>query len=59
MSEISSFIESIDLIKDKYEILTVSHPKIEENYGTISILKVKLDNPNDEPLVVFCGYSNN
>ena len=59
MSEISSFIESIDLIKDKYEILTVSHPKIEENYGTISILKIKLDNPNDEPLVVFCGYSNN
>jgi hypothetical protein len=38
MSEISSFIESIDLIKDKYEILTVSHPKIEENIEFIKLI---------------------
>jgi hypothetical protein len=59
MSEISSFIESKEQIKDRYEIVTVSHPKIEDNYGIISIVKVKLDNSKAEPLVVFPGYSNN
>jgi hypothetical protein len=59
MSEITSFIESKEQIKDIYEIVTVSHPKIEENYGIISIVKVKLDNSKAEPLVVFPGYSNN
>jgi hypothetical protein len=58
MSEISSYLETKDTIKGIYEILTVSHPKIESNYGTISIVKVKLNNKENKPLVIVPGYSN-
>jgi hypothetical protein len=58
MSEISAFLENQKQIKDNYEILTVSHPKIEEEYGIISIVKVKLNNSKNKPLVVVPGYSN-
>jgi hypothetical protein len=57
MSEITAFVESQEEIKGKYEILTVSHPKIETEYGIISIVKVKLNNPENKPLVVVPGYS--
>jgi hypothetical protein len=57
MSEISDFLATKQPIKGKYEILTVSHPNIEANYGTISIVKVKLDNNGNKPLVIVPGYS--
>jgi len=57
MSEITAFVETQEEIKGKYEILTVSHPKIEAEYGVISIVKVKLNNPENKPLVVVPGYS--
>jgi predicted esterase len=55
--------ESIDYLKKKanisgiYEVLTVSHPVIEEKYGTISMVKVTLNNKENKPLVVIPGYS--
>ena len=55
--------ESIDYLKGKtqiqgiYEILTVAHPTIEEKYGTISIVKVTLNNKENKPLVIIPGYS--
>lgn len=58
MSEIRDFLATKQPIQGKYEILTVSHPKIEENYGTISIVKVTLDHKDNKPLVVVPGYSN-
>ena len=58
MDEISAFLETQEQIKDNYEILTVSHPKIEEEYGIIFIVKVKLNNSKNKPLVVVPGYSN-
>jgi hypothetical protein len=58
MSEISTFLESKKPIQGRYKILTVAHPKIEENYGTITIVKVTLDNKAEKPLVVVPGYSN-
>jgi hypothetical protein len=58
MSEIDLFLQTQKPIKDNYEILTVSHPKIEKEYGNISIVKIKLDNPEYKPLVVIPGYSN-
>jgi len=57
MSEISSYLETKVIIKDNYEILTVSHPKIEEIYGTITIVKVKLNKKENKPLVIVPGYS--
>lgn len=58
MSEISAYLETKDTIKGIYEVLIVSHPKIEDIYGTISIVKVKLNNHENKPLVVVPGYSN-
>jgi len=58
MSEISAFLESQEQIKDSYEILVVSHPKIEVEYGNITIVKVKFNNTKNKPLVVIPGYSN-
>ena len=55
--------ESIDYLKKKekiqgiYEVLTVSHPVIEEKYGTISMVKVTLNNKENKPLVIIPGYS--
>lgn len=57
MSEIDAFLKNKEQIKDNYEILTVSHPEIENEYGVISIVKVKLDFPENKPLVVIPGYS--
>jgi hypothetical protein len=58
MSEISDFLATKQPIQGRYEILTVSHPTIEENYGTISIAKVTLDGKENNPLVIITGYSN-
>jgi hypothetical protein len=59
MDEIKTFLESKEEIKNNYEMLTVNHPKIEEQYGVISIIKIKLNNKSNTPLLVFPGYSNN
>jgi dienelactone hydrolase len=58
MAEISAFLETQEQIKDNYEILTVSEPTIEREYGVISIVKIKGGNPEYKPLVVIPGYSN-
>ena len=57
MSEISAYLQTKPQIKDNYEILTVSHPKIEEQYGTISMVKIILNNKENKPLVIIPGYS--
>ena len=59
MSEIADFIKSKPQIEGIYEILTVSNPKIEEEYGTISIVKVQLDNKQNKPLLIVPGWSVN
>lgn len=58
MSEITDFLQSKEEIKGNYELLSVSHPKIEENYGTICIVKVNLDSKDNKPLLIVPGYSN-
>lgn len=58
MAESINYLKSIDKIKGIYEILTVSHPEIEKEYGTISIVKIKLNNKENKPLVIIPGYSN-
>lgn len=58
MSEISAFLESKKPIQGRYKILTVAHPKIEEKYGIITIVKITLDNKEEKSLVVVPGYSN-
>jgi len=58
MSEIASYLETKPQIQGKYEILTVSHPKIEEQYGVISFVKVTLNKKENKPLIVVPGYSN-
>jgi len=58
MAEISDYLQTKPQIQGNYEILTVSHPKIEEQYGIISIVKVTLNNKENKPLVIVPGYSN-
>ena len=58
MAEISDYLQTKPQIQGNYEILTVSHPKIEEQYGTIIMVKVTLNNKKNKPLVVVPGYSN-
>jgi len=48
MAESVDYLKSKDQIKANYEILTVSHPKIEVQYGTISIVKVQLNNKENK-----------
>jgi len=57
MAESIEYLKGKAHIKDIYEVLTVSHPAIENEYGTISIVKVKLNNKENKPLVVIPGYS--
>ena len=58
MTEISDYLQTKPTIQGKYKVLTVNHPKIEEQYGTILIVKVTLNNKENKPLVVVPGYSN-
>jgi len=58
MTEIAAFLEKNDQIRGRYELLTVSHPKIEEKYGTISIVKITLDITINKPIIYIPGYSN-
>ena len=41
MSEITEYLDGKNL---KYKIINVVHPTIEEKYGTISFVKINLDN---------------
>jgi hypothetical protein len=55
---LSDYLSTKEQINDIYEIKTVSHPKIEEQFGTISIVKVTLNNEENKPLVIIPGYSD-
>ena len=44
MATLTDYLLSKDQINGIYTIKTVSHPKIEEQFGTISIVKVTLNN---------------
>lgn len=54
---LSEYILTKEQINSIYSILTVSHPKIEEQYGAISIVKVILNNKEASTLVIIPGYS--
>jgi len=58
MSEITDYLLTKHQINGLYKILTVSHPKIKEQFGTISIVKVTLNNKENKPLVIIPGYSD-
>jgi hypothetical protein len=55
---LTDYLLSKDQINGIYTIKTVSHPKIEEQFGTISIVKVTLNNKENKPLVIIPGYSD-
>lgn len=56
---LSEYLLTKEQINSIYSILTVSHPKIEEQYGAISIVKVILNKEDKEAstLVIIPGYS--
>ena len=56
---LSDYLSKKEQINGIYSILTVSHPKIEEEFGIISIVKVTLNNKENKPLVIIPGYSDN
>ena len=58
MAESIEYLKTFAHIQGIYEVLTVAHPDIEENYGTISMVKVTLNNKENKPLVIIPGYSN-
>jgi cephalosporin-C deacetylase-like acetyl esterase len=58
MATLTDYLLSKDQINGIYTIKTVSHPKIEEQFGTISIVKVTLNNKENKPLVIIPGYSD-
>ena len=59
MATLTDYLLSKDQINGIYTIKTVSHPKIEEQFGTISIVIVPLNNKENKPLVIIPGYSDN
>jgi len=58
MSEIASYLQTKSQIQGNYDLLIVEHPDIEEQYGTISIVRITLNNKENKPLVTVFGYSN-
>ena len=60
MEEIKKTVEALG-IPEKYEysISRFSHPKIDEKYGEMNLLTIKLKNPDGHPLLMIPGYSFN
>jgi len=58
MATLTDYLLSKDQINGIYTIKTVSHPIIEKQFGTISIVKVTLNNKENKPLVIIPGYSD-
>jgi len=58
MEEIKKTVEALGIPgKYEYSISRFSHPKIDEKYGEINLLTIKLRNPSGRPLLMIPGYS--